>query len=389
VGVATGFEFDPYSREAMEDPYPVYRELLAHAPLYHNATRGFFAVSRYADLQACARDWEAFSSRDGVDLSGSVGLAGPGGFLDMDPPRHDELRKIVRDRFTPKAVQVLEQAARADVELITSRILARGGGDVAQELARMLPLAIVCRLLGFPERDHEQLASWFDAMVRRPPGTMAIPASAQTAATRMRGYVEDAVRRAEREADTVLAAMVAAERRGDLHRQELTGICVLLFLAGISTAAGLISTSLYLLAMHEDQRAALLGDPGLVPAAVDELLRFVSPVQTLARVTTRPVEIHGETLPERARLLLVFGAANRDPRRFERPNCLDVTRTPQRNVGFGEGIHFCLGAHLARLQTRVVLETILSRMPRYRICGPVRWMSTPGDRGLDSLPIVP
>jgi cytochrome P450 len=389
VRVATNFEFDPYSRESMEDPYPVYRKLLADAPLYYSETRGFFAVSRYDDVRAYARDWEVFSSRDGVDLSGSVGLAGPGGFLDMDPPRHDHLRKMVRDRFTPKAVQVLEQTARAEVELVTSRILASGGGDVAQELARMLPLTLVCRLLAFPERDREQLASWFDAMVRRAPGTAAIPASAQTAAATMRGYVENAARRADRGPDSVLASLVAAERRGDLIRQELTGICVLLFLAGISTAAGLISTSLYLLATHQDQRVALLGDPGLIPGAVDELLRFVSPVQALARVTTRPTEIHGETLPEGARLLLLFGAANRDPRRFERPDCLDVTRTSRRNLGFGEGIHFCLGAHLARLQTRIVLETILARMPRYRISGPIRWMSTPGDRGLDSLPIVP
>lgn len=204
----------------------------------------------------------------------------------------------------------------------------------------------------------------------------------------MRGYLADAAgRRRRRPGDDLLTALVAAEDRGELTAQERTGICVLLFLAGISTAAGLISVSLYLLASEPAQRSALPRDPSLVPGAVEELLRYVSPVQALARTATREVEVNGTVLPEGARVLIVHGAANRDPRRFADPDTLDVRRQPERNIGFGEGIHFCLGAHLARLQTRVVLDTLLPAMPEYALSGPVRWMTTPGDRGIDSLPV--
>jgi len=389
VPVGVGVEFDPYSRECMEDPYPVYRELLADAPVYRSERRDFWAVSRHADVQRCARDWETFSSREGVDLSGSVGLAGPGGFLDMDPPRHDQLRHVVRDRFTPKAVKSLEGTVREFVQSVSEDVVARGSCDIAQDLARPLPLRLICTLLGFPAADDVRLGAWFDAMVRRVPGTSAIPSEATSAASEMRAYIDRAATdRLRHPRDDVLTTLVGAERDGGLSPQERTGICVLLFLAGISTAAGLISTSLYLLATDLEQRARLIESPEIIPAAVEELLRFVSPVQALARVTTRPAEIAGVSVPEGARVLLVHAAANRDPRRFEDPDRLDLLAAPQRNLAFGEGIHFCLGAHLARLQTRVVLETLLPMMPAYRLDGPVRWMTTPGDRGLESVPIA-
>lgn len=251
MGVVADIEFDPYSLQCLEDPYPVYRALLEDAPLYHNEKRGFWAVSRHADTQRCARDWKTFSSRSGVDLSGSVGLAGPGGFLDMDPPRHDLLRRIVRSHFTPKAIGALEDTVRDQVRVIGAEIRARGGADLGRELARPLPLRLVCTLLGFPPADYGDLERWFDPMVRRAPDTTAVPASAHRAAEAMRGYIDDvAAERARHPSDDLLTALVSAELRGELTVQERTGICVLLFLAGISTAAGLISTSLYLLEAH-------------------------------------------------------------------------------------------------------------------------------------------
>jgi cytochrome P450 len=388
VAAAPELVFDPFSQEALEDPYPIYRRLLADAPVYRNPDRDLWALTRYADVQAVARDWETFSSRDGVDLSGSVGLAGPGGFLDLDPVRHDELRRVIRDRFTPKAIGSLEEEVRSHVRTLTERLVTNGEGDFGADLARPLPLRMICALLGFPPDDDARLGEWFDAMVRRAPGMAGVPAEARTAADAMCEYLDAAAaHRARRPGEDVLSALVTAERDGVISSQERTGMCVLLFLAGISTAAGLISTGLWLLALHEDQRAALVRDPSLIPQAVEELVRYVSPVQALSRTTTEAVELHGVRIPERARVLLVFGAANRDPRKFQDPDALDLRRLKTRHLGFGEGIHFCLGAPLARLQMRVVLETLLPAIPRYELAGEVRWMTTPGDRGLDSVPI--
>jgi cytochrome P450 len=228
VGVAADIEFDPFSLECMEDPYPTYRALLEDAPLYHNATRGFWAITRYADVQSAARGWRTFSSRHGVDLSGSVGLAGPGGFLDMDPPRHDDLRRLVRPHFTPKGVLALEGDVRTYVEALTATFIERGGADLAAELARPLPLRVIAALLGFPERDDPMLGRWFDAMVRRRPGTTEIPADARAAAEAMRGYIDDAAAaRTRNPGDDVLSTLVAAERNGTLTTQERTGVCVL------------------------------------------------------------------------------------------------------------------------------------------------------------------
>jgi cytochrome P450 len=388
VPAAPDFVFDPFSREALEDPYPIYRRLLDEAAVYRNPDRDFWALTRYDDVQAAARDWETFSSGDGVDLSRSVGLAGPGGFLDMDPIRHDELRKVIREKFTPKAILGLEREVRTHVQGLIDDFIARGEADFAADLARALPLRMICSLLGFPMQDDPPLQGWFEAMVRRVPGRAEVPQEARDAAAAMRHYIDSAAAgRAGGDGGDVLTALVAAENAGEISPQERTGMCVLLFLAGISTAAGLISTGLWLLHLHSDQRAALVRDPGLIPDAVEELVRYVSPVQALARTTTREVDLHGERVPKDARVLLVFGAANRDPRRFERPDVLDVQRARARHLGFGEGIHFCLGAPLARLQARVVLEELLSAMPWYEVAGDVRWMTTPGDRGLDCLPV--
>jgi cytochrome P450 len=381
-------EFDPFALACLEDPYRAYRFMLEQAPVYRSERHGFWALSRFADVQRAARDWETFSSVGGVDLSGSVGLLGEDGFLGMDPPRHDVLRRVVRAPFTPKHVATLEERVAGHVDSLADSLLDRGECDLAVELARPLPVRVICALLGFPERDDEALGRWFDAMVRRNPGSVEIPSDARTAADAMRTYIDHAAAvRATRPGDDVLSGLVASQRSSGISESERTGICVLLFLAGISTAAGLISTGLHLLAAHPRQRAALVREPSGIPAAVEELTRYVSPVQALARRTTREVVLHDAELPEGAQVLLVYGAANRDPRRFEHPDELDLRREHSRHLGFGEGIHFCVGAPLARLQMRLILERLLPRIPEYEPAGPVRWMTTPGDRGLDSLPV--
>lgn len=378
--------YDPFSVEMHENPYPTYQILRDHAPVYHNVERDFYALSRFEDVQAAARDWKTFSSADGVDLDDAGRLLGLNSFLDMDPPPHDELRKIVRDHFAPRNIKALEPLVREHVTALIDQLAVRGHGDLARELAWPLPLRVICEMLGLPREDHPQLERWFRSLVYRDLQAELPHESLKTAAT-MRSYFEAmADERHKHPRSDMLATIAAAEAEGRLSRRQLGDTCFLLFIAAYETTASLISNSLLLLAQHPDQRAALAGDHARIPDAIEELLRYESPLQFLARATTRDVHLHGRGIPQGARVLLLFGAANRDERRFPNPDQLDLGRPPTRNLAFGEGIHHCLGAPLARLEERVMLEELLTRFPTYTVVGPTRRHHLLTSWGLESLP---
>jgi cytochrome P450 len=247
---------------------------------------------------------------------------------------------------------------------------------------------MVCELLGFPDQDHPRLLKWFTDSLRRIPGQTEIPATAWEAAAEVRGYfasVADERRREPR--DDVITTMVAAVDDGRISSQDLLGICYLIFLAGIETTASLISNALLLLHRHPDQRANLVDDLGGMRTAVEELLRFESPVQFIGRSATREVELHGGTIPVGGRVVLIYASANRDERKFADPDVLDLARPPGRHLAFGEGIHHCIGAPLARLEGRVGLEALLTRIPDYEVTGPVQRMYTHNAWGLERLPV--
>lgn len=379
--------YDPFSVEVHEDPYPTYRLLRDHAPVYHNPERGFYALSRFDDVQAAARDWETFSSAEGVDIDDAGRLLGLNSFLDMDPPRHDELRKIVRGHFSARDISKLEPLVRQHVEDLVDAIACRDEADLAADLAWPLPLRVICELLRFPREDHSQLEQWFHSLVYRGLQTELPETSKETAAI-MRRYFEDkADERSTRTQDDLFGTIATSEAEGRLSRRELGDLCFLLFIAAYETTASLISNSLFLLAQHPDQRAILTKDHSAISGAVEELLRYEAPLQFLARTTTRDVDPHGQVIPEGARVLLLFGAANRDDRRFPNPDLLDLRRSPIRNLAFGEGIHHCLGAPLARLEERVVLETLLARLPDYAVSGRVVRHHLLTSWGLEALPV--
>jgi cytochrome P450 len=243
--------------------------------------------------------------------------------------------------------------------------------------------------LGFPDADHEQLQEWFARMLDRATGQSALPASALAARDSMRGYLESAAADRRRTAqDDLLGFLVAAQADGQLSADEVIGGCMLLFMAGITTTSGLISNALLDLDRFPDQREMLRREPGRFPAAIEELLRFDAPIQTLVRTTTRDVNVNGSTIPAGSRVNLIWASANRDERRWSDPDRLDITRDPQRHVAFGEGIHHCLGAPLARLEGRIALEELFKRIPEYAVSGPVVRISTPTDRALERLPVV-
>ena len=378
--------FDPL---AHDDPYAAYRELRDHAPVYRNEERAFWALSRFEDVQRAAREWRRLSSADGVNLDDTLSLTGAGNFIAADPPDHDRLRRVVRDRFTPATVAAMEPAIRDDVRRTLAAAVGEGGFDAAAALAWALPVRTISRLLGLPVEDEPMLGEALRAVIRREAEAARLPPAARGAAERLRAYfLTHVARRREAPADDLLGDVVAAEARGELREEEIPGLCILLYIAGTETVADFVGNALVALVEHPDQRALLAAEPALAPRAVEELLRFESPVQYQVRTATAALEFHGVTVPAGGRVALLWAAANRDERRWERPDDLDLTREPKRNLAFGEGIHHCLGAPLARLQGRIVLEEMLRAMPCYRLAGPVERVATHNTRGVARLPIA-
>jgi cytochrome P450 len=233
--------------------------------------------------------------------------------------------------------------------------------------------------------DEPVLREWLRAVIRREPGEDRLPASARDAGERLRAYFLD---RLAGSRDDLLSDLHAAERRGELEPEEVPGLCLLLYVAGTETVADFVGNALAVLAEHPDQRALLAAEPGRIAAAVEELLRFESPVQHQARTATADLGLHGATIPAGSAVVLLWGAANRDERRWDRAGELDVARVPKRNLAFGEGIHHCLGAPLARLQGRIVLEEMLRLAPDYRLDGAIERIATHNTRGIARLPLM-
>ncbi|MEA2382567.1 MAG: hypothetical protein QOH72_2538 [Solirubrobacteraceae bacterium] len=363
-------QYDPFSQEMLDDPYPTFRAMLERAPVLRNDKRGFWTLCRFTDVQAAARDWKVFSSDEGVDLDfmGKL-MCGPGDFLDYDPPRHGQLRDIIKRRFTPKAFEQLTPTIQAIVDELVDAIVERGSGDIVTDLAAPTPMRVVTALLGFPKADLPMLSDLQAKSITRVAGDLRLPKVALDATAELREYFADAAEmRRRKPTDDVITDMVT-EKAGDryLTEAEVVGMCFLLWIAGFDTTRGLIANGIQLLDEYPEQRAVIAREPDRMREAVEELLRFESPVQNAARTTSTEVTMHGVTIPAGARVALLFGAANRDPRRWEKPGTLDFTRKPKRHLAFGEGIHHCLGAPLARLEGRIALRTFLDRVPEYEV----------------------
>ena len=379
--------FDPL---VQEEPYAAYRVLRASCPVYRNERREFWALSRFEDVQTAAREWAGFSSAEGVNLDDTLSLTGAGNFIAADPPDHDRLRKVVRGRFTPAAIAAMDAVVRDDVRATLTSAVRDGGFDAADSLAWAIPVRTVSRLLRLPMRDEPLLRGWLRAVIHRDAEDDLLPESARAAGRELRAYlIEQIADRRRTPGDDLLSDIVAGHARGEVDEAEIPGLCILLYVAGTETVADFIGNALVALADHPDQRELLTAQPELGGAAVEELLRFESPVQYQVRTATRDVELHGVTIAAGDRVALLWGAANRDERRWERADELDLTRPRQRNLAFGEGIHHCLGAPLARLQGRIALEEVLSAMPEYRLDGPVERIATHNTRGVARLPLVP
>jgi cytochrome P450 len=363
--------YDPFSAATQQDPYPAYEWMLAEAPVYHNKDRDFWALTRFDDVQNAIRDWRRFSSAAGVRVDDLLALAGPS-FITMDPPRHEVLRAVVRAGFGPRAIAALEAA----IESKAARLIARlpdGEADIAEQFAKRLPAMVICELMGLPEQDAMMLKAWGDDMLDASGDGRATP-SARAASEALRGYFSaQLAQRRTHPSDDLIGRIAAAAPPEPLSPDEEIGMCNLMFEAGNSTTTSLIGNGLLALARHAGQRDWLAAHPEAMPGAVEELLRYDSPVQNQVRVTTEPVELHGRLIPAGATVMLVLGAANRDPRVWPSPDRLELGRPERRNLAFGTGIHHCIGAQLARLEGAIALRLLLARMPTFEVVAAERF----------------
>jgi cytochrome P450 len=382
--------FDPYDRETQRDPYPVYRELRDRAPVYHDAERGFWALSRFDDVLWAAHEPSIFCSGEGIALEGQARSPFPN-LITMDDPRHGQLRALVARGFTSRPVATFEPRVRDLAQTMLAELAATPGADLVAGLTGPLPMTVVGDLIGVAPGERVQFREWADAIVHqdvdRPETVAAGRAAAGAVVEHFRGII--AARRADPRDDLVSALLDAVVDGERLTDEEILGFCFLLVVAGTETTTNLLGLGVLALAAAPDERARLASDSSLIAGAVEEMLRWGSPVQGLARTTTRAVRRHDVEIPEGAKVQLLFGSANRDERVFTDPERFDVTRSIERHLAFGHGVHFCLGAALARLEARVVFEELLGRYAAWELgSDEVSWISSSSVRGPSSLPIA-
>jgi cytochrome P450 len=368
-----GVYYDPYDFEIDEDPYPVWRRMRDDAPLYYNEKYEFFALSRYEDVERGLKEWKKYSSAKGtlLEIIKSGAELPPGMFIFEDPPDHDLHRALLVNIFTPRRIAALEEKIRAFCVATLEPKVGCNGFDFIEDLGAQMPMRTIGMLLGVPEQDQEAIRDRNNAGLRLAEGA---PPDMQKRLSEGEGgvFAEYIEWRANNPSDDIMSDLLRAEftdtdgTRRRLSRDEVLGFVNLLSGAGNETTARLIGWAGKVLADFPDQRALLVKEPTLIPRAIEELLRFESPSPVQGRYVTEEVEHYGTKIPAGSAMLLLTASANRDERRFTNPDVFDVRRTGS-HVAFGHGIHFCLGAALARLEGRVALEEVLKRFPEWEV----------------------
>ena len=381
-----GGVYRPATPETWTEPWPMYAALRDHDPAHHverPGGRDHWVLSRHADVLAAAVDTATYSSARGLtveyDELDAIGLADNPPLVMLDPPDHTAFRKLVARGFTPRQVGTLEPVVRAFVVDRLERLRDEGGGDIVEALFKPLPSLVVAHYLGVPADGRDRFDDWTHAIVSA--SSAGDIGAAADALTEMTGYFAELIerRRSEPGDDTVSHLVAAGVGDDDRGLLSILAYVFTVVTGGNDTTTGMLGGSVQLLETDRDQRRLLLDDPALVPDAVEELLRLTSPVQGLARTTTRDVELHGRAIPAGRRVLLLYAAANRDPRRYG-PDAdeLDVRRRPTQILTFSQGSHHCLGAAAARLQARVALEELLARCPDFTVdLDSVEWAPGP------------
>ena len=367
-------EFDPFSDVFFNDPYPTYKRLRDEAPVYFNETYGFYAITRHEDVSEAYKNHQVFSSSHGVDLATMTSDEPIHPILIMmDPPEHNRMRVLVSRVFTPRAVQGLEPMVR---EVITG-FLDKADPvkfDVVHDFSALFPVEIITRMLGVPPESRQDVRLWLDRTLTREPGQIGMSEDGMAAALESGVmYYNLIVSKRETPGDDMISRLIAAELKNDdgstsrLDDVEIAGFASLLGGAGAETVTKLVGNAAVLFADNPDEWQKVLDDPSRIPAAVEEILRMHPPAQYVGRWTLEDVTLHGVTIPKDSPVLLVNGSASRDERAYDEPDVFNIDREQGQNIGFGYGIHSCLGAALARMESRIAIELLRERMPRFEV----------------------
>jgi cytochrome P450 len=396
--------YDPRHPEVIADPYPVYRRLRDEDPVHRSEILGGWVLTRYAHVREGLLDRRLSADRIGALAAGLAPdtraalqelLGGLGRWaVFTDPPDHTRLRGLMNRAFTSRAVEGLAPVIHAIVDGLLDRAVPRGRMDVIADFAYPLPAAVIGHMLGVPVSDLGLIKQWSDELATFVGTALTTPDRrdrAQRGLVELSAYFRGLVREHRaRPRDDVMSALIAAEERGDvLSEDELVATCVLLMFAGHETTTNLIGNGLLALLKHPGELEALQRGQRDPVAAVEELLRYDGPAQAVTRIATAEVEIEGRTIPRGARVVLVLNAANRDDRQFADPDRLDLARRDNRHVAFGHGIHFCLGAPLARLEAQIGLPRLLARVTELRLAtDALAWSDALVLRGVRALPLA-
>jgi cytochrome P450 len=373
VTTISAVHYDPYDVEIHRDPYPVFRRLREEAPLYYNEEYDFYALSRFDDVDRALVDWPTFSSARGgiLELIRAGIEMPPGVFIFEDPPIHSMHRGLLSRVFTPRKMNAIEPKVREFCARSLDPLVGTSGFDFIADLGAQMPMRTIGMLLGIPEADQEAVRDRSDRSLRTEAGKpMTFSEDGFVSGEIFAEYIDW---RAAHPSDDLMTELLNAEFEDEtgtvrsLSRDEILTIVNVIAGAGNETTTRLIGWAGKVLAEHPDQRRELVEDRSLIPNAIEELLRYEPPAPHVGRYVTRDVEYHGQTVPEGSVMLLLVGSANRDDRRFPDGDRFDIHRTIGQHLTFGYGIHFCLGAALARLEGRIALDEVLSRFPEWDV----------------------
>ena len=386
--------YNPLSPEVVDNPYPYYVYLREHAPVYWIEPLQLWVLSRYADVDFALRNPQIFPSSGFTaqtlgDLNPTPEVPW---ILDINPPDHTRLRKLVNKGFLPRIIRNLEPRVHEITRQLIAAMRSQTEGDLVSALSGPLPTTVIAEILGVEDDRLGDFKRWSDGIVlgTSRPTDEATRAYVRESGAALRAYFEKLIERRRTDpGEDVLSALVRAEEEHDiLTSAEILGLAILLLLAGNETTTNLIGNTVKNLLQHPAELAKVRADRSLVPLLVEEVLRYESPVQLLPRQTAREVELEGGTIPAGATVFLLLASANRDERKFPEPDRFDVTRNPQDHVAFGYGIHYCLGAPLARLEGRIALESLLFDCPPFTCTkDPLPQIASIIVRGVQTLPL--